>query len=231
VDGESDPPEPDRRDPARAPERPLLLRRHRLSHLPPLKINRSVLESRYAAGCSTAACEGGCCRLGVLVDVAQRDEILAHVDLIQRAMDDSQERDPARWFEEEEREDPDFPSGRAVGTQVRESRCVFLDSARRCALQTATMAAAQPGLDLKPFFCTAFPVTIAAGTLWIDELCLEMPARCCQPAAGGPLDVLDVCEVELRHVLGSAGLGELRRLVAEHGSGRDVSEVPPGMQR
>jgi hypothetical protein len=231
VDAESDPPEPDRRDHARAIERPLLLRRHRLSHLPPLKINRSVLEARYAEECSTAACEGGCCRLGVLVDVAQRDEILAHVDLIQRAMDDSQERDPSQWFEDQEREDQDFPSGRAVGTQVRQSRCVFLDSAGRCALQTATIAAARPGLDLKPFFCTAFPVTIAAGALWIDELCLEMPARCCQPANAGPRDVLDVCEVELRHVLGSAGLEELRLLVAEHGPGRDPSEVPPGMDR
>jgi len=194
-------------------------------------VNRSILEARYAPECSTAACEGGCCRLGVLVDVAQRDEILAHVDLVQRAMDDSQERDPTQWFEAQEREDPDFPSGRAVGTHVRESRCVFLDSARRCALQTATIVAARPGLDLKPFFCTAFPVTITAGTLWIDELCLEMPARCCRPAAAGPLDVLDVCEVELRHVLGSAGLAELRLLVAEHAPGRALSEVPPGMDR
>jgi hypothetical protein len=194
-------------------------------------LNRSVLESRYATECSTAACDGGCCRLGVLVDAAQRDEILAHVDLIQRAMDDGQERDPTRWFEAQELEDPDFPSGRAVGTQVSDGRCVFLDSARRCALQTATIAAARPGLDLKPFFCTAFPVTIAAGTLWIDELCLEMPLRCCRPVDAGPLDVVDVCEFELRHVLGTPGLEELRLLLAEHGSTRDPSEVSREMKR
>lgn len=231
MDGEADPPEPDGRDPARPTERPLLLRRHRLSHLPPLTVNRSVLESRYAAACSTAACEGGCCRLGVLVDVTQRDEILAHVGLIQRAMDDGQERDPARWFEAQDREDPDFPSGRAVATHIVDGRCVFLDSARRCALQTATIAAARPGLDLKPFFCTAFPVTITGGTLWIDELCLEMPARCCRPVEGGPRDVVDLCEFELRHVLGNPGLEELRLLLAERGPMRDPSEVSPGMER
>jgi hypothetical protein len=149
-----------------------------------------------------------------LVDVAQRDQILAHADLVQRAMDGSQDRDPARWFEDTESADPDFPSGRVVGTRVRDERCVFLDSAQRCVLQTATIAAARPGLDLKPFFCAAFPITIAAGTLWIDELCLEMPAPCCRPTAGGTLGVFDVCEVELRHVLGSEGLGELRELAA-----------------
>jgi hypothetical protein len=165
------------------------------------------------------------------VDVAQRDEILAHVDLIQKVMDEGQERDPARWFEAQEREDADFPSGRAVGTLVIDSRCVFLDSARRCALQTATIAAARPGLDLKPFFCAAFPVTVAAGMLWIDELCHEMPASCCRPVDTGPLDVLDVCGFELRHVLGGAGLEDLRLLMAEHGAGRGPSKVSPGMDR
>ena len=231
MDAESDPPDPDRRGPARATEPPLLLRRHRLSYLPPLEVNRTVLEARYAPECSTAACDGACCRLGVLVDVAQRDQILAHAELIQRAMDESQDRDPAQWFEEQERADTDFPSGRVVATRVRADRCVFLDSAQRCALQKATIAAARPGFDLKPFFCTAFPVTITAGALWIDELCLEMPARCCRPADVGSRDALDFCEVELRHVLGSAGLGELRLLAAERGPGRRPVEDPPGMDR
>ncbi len=231
MDAESDPPDPGRRGQTRTTEPSLLLRRHRLSYLPPLKVNRSILEARYAPECSTGACDGACCRLGVLVDAAQRDQILAHAGLIQGAMDESQEPDPAQWFEDQERDDADFPSGRAVGTRVRENRCVFLDSAGRCALQKATIASARPGLDLKPFFCTAFPVTITAGTLWIDELCLEMPTGCCRPADAGPRDVLDLCEVELRHVLGSAGLGELRLLVAEHGPSRRPLEDPPGMDR
>jgi Protein of unknown function (DUF3109) len=211
VDGESDPPDagrPDKLDPA---QDLLVLRRHRLSHLSELKVHRSVLETRYAPGCSPGACVATCCQMGVGVDVAQRDQILAHAELVQCAMDPGQDRDPAHWFEETETVDPDFPSGRAVSTRVRESGCVFLDSTRRCALQTATIGAARPGFDLKPFFCTAFPVTIASGTLWIDELCLEMPEHCCRPTTGGTLSVLDVCETELRHVLGDAGLRELRR--------------------
>jgi Fe-S-cluster containining protein len=210
MDDGSDPPDPDRREPPRPAESPLVLQRHHLSHLPPLKVSWSILETRYPGGCTPGNCDATCCRLGVGVDVADRDHILMHAGLVQAAMDPDQEHDPARWFDDAETADPDFPSGRCVSTRVLDDRCVFLDRAGRCVLQTATIAAARPGFDLKPFFCTAFPITILAGTLWVDELCLEGPARCCRPAADGTLGVLEVCETELRHVLGHEGLGELR---------------------
>jgi hypothetical protein len=215
VDDASDPPDPDRREPPRPAESPLVLRRHSLSHLPDLKVSWSVLETRYPTGCSTGNCDATCCQLGVGVDVAHRDLILAHADLVQRAMEPGQERDPAGWFEDTETVDPDFPSGRCVSTRVHDGRCVFLDSAGRCVLQTATIAAARQGFDLKPFFCTAFPITISAGTLWVDELSLEGLPRCCRPSADGGRGVLEVCEPELRHVLGGEGLAELRSLVRE----------------
>jgi hypothetical protein len=152
--------------------------------------------------------------MGVKVDVAERDRILAHAELVQQAMEPGQRKEPAAWFEAKEEVDPDFPSGRCVGTQVHGDGCVFLDSARRCVLQTVTIAQARPGFELKPFFCSAFPVTIASSVLWIDEMCLDAPAGCCRPTPGGPRCVVDVCEVELRHVLGNEGLEELR-LAAE----------------
>ena len=216
MDDTSEPPDPDRREPPRPADSPLVLRRHSLSHLPHLKVSWSILESRYPAGCTPGHCVGTCCQLGVGVDVAERDRILAYADLVQRAMEPEQERDPARWFDDIETADPDFPSGRCVSTRVGSGGCVFLNSAGRCALQTATIAAARPGFDLKPFFCSAFPITIAAGTLWVDELCLEAPAVCCKPATGGSRTILDVCETELCYVLGREGLTELQRLGAEH---------------
>ena len=211
MDSESDPPDADPRTEASSAESRVVLRRHRLSHLAGLEVNGSIVDTRYAPGSSTAHCIGTCCQSGVKVDVAQRDQILAHADLVQRAMSAGQEHDANAWFEDTEVPDPDFPSGRCVGTKVRDDGCVFLDAAHRCVLQTVTIAAARPGFDLKPFFCSAFPITIANGALWIDEMCLDAPAGCCRPRAGGPLDVLDVCEIELRHTLGSDGLDELRR--------------------
>ena len=210
MDGESDPPDADQRTEPRSAKRRVVLRRRRPSHLPGLEVNGSIFDTRYLPGSSPGHCDGTCCRSGVKVDVAQRDEILAHADLIRRAMDPGQDQDVGGWFEETEVPDPDFPSGRCVGTQVRSERCIFLDRARRCVLQTVTIAAARPGFDLKPFFCSAFPITIAAGALWIDEMCLDAPGGCCRPTPGGGLGVLDVCETELRHVLGNEGLEELR---------------------
>ena len=212
MDSESDPPDADSRTEPRSAERRVVLRRHRLSHLPGLEVNASIVATRYAPGSSPGHCVGTCCVSGVKVDIAQRDQILAHADLIQRAMGPEQEHDVNAWFEDTEVPDPDFPSGRCVGTHVGDAGCVFLDAARRCVLQTVTIAAARPGFDLKPFFCSAFPITITNGALWIDEMCLDAPEGCCRPTPGGSRDVLDVCEVELRHTLGGEGLEELRRV-------------------
>jgi Protein of unknown function (DUF3109) len=215
VDSESDPPDAGPRTEPRATERRVVLRRHQLSHLPGLEVNASIVETRYAADSSPAHCDGMCCGNGVKLDIALRDQILANADLVRDAMGPEQDADPSGWFEDTEEVDPDFPSGRCVGTQVRPTGCVFLDGARRCVLQTVTIAEARPGFNLKPFFCSAFPVTIANGELWIDELCLEAPRRCCRPTPGGMRRVVDVCETELRHVLGNEGLEELRVAVKE----------------
>jgi Fe-S-cluster containining protein len=215
VDSESDPPDAGPRTEPRATERRVVLRRHQLSHLPGLEVNASIFDTRYAADSSPAHCDGMCCGNGVKLDIALRDQILANADLVQGAMGPEQDADPSGWFEDKEEIDPDFPSGRCVGTQVRPTGCVFLDGARRCVLQTVTIAEARPDFNLKPFFCSAFPVTIANGELWIDELCLEAPRRCCRPTPGGTRRVVDVCQTELRHVLGNEGLEELRLAAKE----------------
>ena len=215
MDAESDPPDAGPRTEPRSTRSRVALRRHHLSHLADLAIDDTIFDTRYAPGAATRHCDGMCCQSGVKVDVAQRDQILAHADPIRRAMDPGQDKDAASWFEETELLDSDFPSGRCVGTSVRGDGCVFLDSARRCVLQSVTIAVARPGFDLKPFFCSAFPVTITAGALWIDEMCLDAPARCCRPTPGSASGVLDVCEAELRHMLGSEGLEELRAVAKE----------------
>ena len=121
-----------------------------------------------------------------------------------------QPRDTRRWFSRRSVADADFPSGRAVHTRVKEGRCVFLNGEGRCVLQKA----ARPGLPLKPFFCTAFPVTIAHGVLMLDDEDYRAGQPCCEATKGGPLTVFDTCGAELRHVLGAAGASRLRALAA-----------------
>ena len=83
-----------------------------------------LLQARFNSDCRTAKCGAACCRWGVWADVEERDRILAHAGLIQQAMDETQDRNPAHWFESSEQPDPDFPSGRAVGTEVVNDRWV-----------------------------------------------------------------------------------------------------------
>ncbi len=173
-----------------------------------LRVAPSLLEERFAADCDTRRCVGRCCRSGVWLDPGERDRVLAHADLVRRAMDPDQPRDARRWFSRRVVADPDFPSGRAVHTRVRDGRCVFLNGGGRCVLQKAS----SPGLQLKPFFCIAFPVTVDGGLLTLDDKDFRAGQPCCQSTEGGPRTVFETCRMELRHVLGAAGVARLRRL-------------------
>jgi hypothetical protein len=188
-------------------------------HRRELRIAPDLFEARFASGCSTRRCEGGCCRGGVWLDPGERDAILAHADLVREAMDPGQPRDTRRWFSRRVNEDPDFPSGRAVHTRKRNGACVFLNGEGRCVLQKASMTA-RGGLKLKPFFCTAYPMTIMNGVLMLDDNDYRSEPACCGSSKRGRLTVLQTCEMELRHVLGAAGVKRLRRIATRHARAR-----------
>jgi Fe-S-cluster containining protein len=186
-----------------------VLRKHRLKHVPELRLSDQLLKLRFGAGCLMSNCRAECCSGGASVDMVERDRIVQHAELVRTHMDANQEHDVERWFEDRS-EDVDFPSGIATGTCTYEDRCVFLNGAGRCVLQAAE-GALPDGTTLKPFYCRAFPICIDHGVLcYDDQLGLEPP--CCGPVADGSLTVFDVCAFELEHVLGPEGAAELREL-------------------
>ena len=187
-------------------EQSCMLRHHKLGHIGPLTIDENIFRGRFAPGCGTRRCKGGCCRTGVWTDLLEHDKILEHSDLIRRHMDSGQEQNPGRWFEAGIRADTDFPSGQVMGTRTHGGACVFLNSAGRCVLQIATQ---DSPVNLKPFFCTAFPIMVENGKLAIDE---GPGSDCCTLTQDGTLDIFDVCSEELLHLLGESGLAELRTL-------------------
>jgi len=136
---------------------------------------------------------------------------LAEAPLIVRFMEESQEHDPARWFEDDEVEDPDYPSGRAVCTTVVNDTCVFLDSKRRCVLHMAESESPA----LKPFYCRAYPVAIVQGRITLDTEWCPGETQCCATVADGELSGFDVYAGELLHLLGDAGDREMRHLIAQ----------------
>ena len=188
------------------------LRNHKLKHIPVLKIDPIVFEAKFIHGCSMQNCNASCCQGGVMVDVEERENILRHADLVCRHMEPTQEQNQEKWFDNLEEVDNDYPSGTGVGTEVTDRGCVFLKSDGRCVLQTAAEEEGMPKHALKPFFCFAFPVTIDAGILTIDDPYFTHRPECCSMIPGGSSSVLEVCAEEFEFVLGAEGMKALREL-------------------
>jgi len=190
----------------------IVLKAHRQRHLPALAVSPEIFGIRFASHCDTRNCKAVCCADGTTVDVTERDAILAHADAVKAVMTPGQDTDTTHWFEDREVDDRDFPSGRASYTMADENGCVFLDSQRRCVLQVASEKSGG-AMKLKPFFCTAFPIVIDGGVLSVDPLSNTVGTTdCCSEDPSGPRTVLDVCAMELDHVLGAEGVEELRKL-------------------
>ena len=191
-----------------------ILCRHTLAHIPNLTVAENIFSSRFANACSMNNCKGNCCKYGVWADVEESKNILEHADLIRQYMEPHQEQDPQRWFEDHTVIDKDFPSGFAIGTQIRETGCVFLDSKGRCVLQSAAMEEGMDRFALKPFFCVAYPISIEDGVLLFDDEEYIGNPQCCSPVPSGNLNVFDICSEELEFTIGTEGLKEVRELAA-----------------
>ena len=186
----------------------LTIARHKLVHLSALRADPKLFSERFPASCRTSQCRGKCCVNGVWADLGDRDQILSHAELVRAHMDAEQEQDSRRWFGEL-RDDADFPSRRAVATGLWRGGCVFLNGGGRCVLQTASLSQPPGTLDLKPFFCTAFPMTIDGAQLEVGE---GYDPACCIAAAQGSQDVFALCAQELVYMLGDEGAAALQRM-------------------
>ena len=193
-----------------------VLRNHPLKQFAELMVGDDVFNTRYEKGCSMYNCRGRCCADGVDLDIVERDRILEHAHLIQPHMDETQDRNPAKWFQEKTHQDADFPSGKCTTTALSEDGCVFLNKDGYCVVHIAESHVPNGFGYLKPFFCRAFPVCIITSTLCVDDEQCPDEHKCCGPLKNGPLTILDICASELEFMLGAAGLAELRTMAREH---------------
>jgi Fe-S-cluster containining protein len=124
-----------------------------------------------------------CCQYGCDVDIAEREQILAHSEGI-RALLRSEAKD-ARWFDPEETLDSEYPSGRVVRTELFEGGCVFLaHDLRGCAIHRASIEGAWDMRGVKPAICRLFPLTYEGDTILIAE---EYPEFSCSLTLGPTL--------------------------------------------
>jgi hypothetical protein len=171
----------------------------------------------FQKGGGPCTCTSVCCEGGVYVDLHEREVIMAHRDIIIRQMDGTQSTDPSRWFERTVADDPDFPSGQCVGTEVINDKCAFLDGAGRCCLQKAAMAEGMDKWAIKPLFCVLYPIEISGGTVSFDEM-LQDEESCCTIGASFEVPMFKACREELIHLVGEEGYAAMEEHFASLGT-------------
>ena len=142
------------------------------------RVDEILFTHGFVHYCDISKCGGGCCHSGVYADMGEHDLILEHAKEIAAAMDDTQDTDTETWFDGEIIDDPDFPSGRAIGTDVMDrdggisgftEGCVFLDKRHFCSIQVAAVKEGLHRWAWKPKYCILFPVTVIQGILTYDD--------------------------------------------------------------
>ena len=132
------------------------------------KINGWYIDPKIFTYKFTCNCPGECCYYGVFTDYKEYETILSITDKIIANMDETQSTDVSKWFEPAEK-DEDFESGIAVGTEVINGKCAFLDKDGLCTLQKIALDESEYKWKYKPLYCVLFPLTTYEGALTIDD--------------------------------------------------------------
>lgn len=172
------------------------------------KIELKILTDGFKDPNGPNACTSKCCQHGVYLDPVERDRILAHADIVEKFIDETQTKDRSKWFDNTEEEDSDFPSGKCVSTEMYNDKCVFLDKMGRCVLQVVEMEEKMPRFSLKPYYCVLFPIVKVDGVFQYDDFCSgESP--CCTASQESTDKMVEICSIELQHALGASVYNEV----------------------
>lgn len=182
-----------------------------------LKIDPAIFEFRF--GCE---CKGECCHYGVYADLREYELITSIKDEIIPFLDNTQTRDASKWFEAPEKDD-DFESGFAVGTELHNNKCVFLDCNGLCTLQKLAISKNEYSWKYKPLYCILFPLTIYQNSLTIDYEHIER-LKTCNLASMQQKSIYEFCRAELLHLFGEEGVATLDKANEEYNKRKALSE-------
>jgi Fe-S-cluster containining protein len=161
-----------------------------------------------------------CCQYGCDVDLAERDAILARADDLRALL--RPDAAAARWFEEDVEEDPDYPSGKVVRTEVWGGGCIFLAHDQRgCAIHRASLERGWDFRGVKPAICRLFPLSYEDDAIVIAD---EYPEYSCAHVAGPSL--YRITRDTLGELFGPALVAALDAAEA-----RVLAEAPPAPRR
>jgi len=175
-----------------------------------LKIHPSVFTTMFPKKCVVKNCKSMCCEGGAWIDIKEKEKILKNKELFKKYLRKSSQ-DESAWFEEEHEND-EFPSGRAVGiNDLPKNFCILFEPEHGCVLQKAAIEQGKHEWAYKSFFCILFPLTIENGMLTIDE---EMECLECSRPENQKIPIWQACEREIKYLLGNDFYKELEQMAA-----------------
>lgn len=178
------------------------------------EINGILIDPQIFTFKFTCKCGGECCNFGVYTDLNECKGIISIKDKIIPLMDETQTQDVDKWFEAPE-EDEDFESGVAVGTEIVNGKCTFLDQNGLCTLQKLALLEGEHKWKYKPVYCILFPLTIYDGALTIDDEHIDR-LNTCNNNSMQEMTIFEACREELLHFLGNEGFAELEQYREEY---------------
>ena len=185
------------------------------------KINNVLIDPRIFTFKFICTCQGECCHYGVFTDLKEYKVIMEIKEKILPLFDETQSKDVKKWFEPPE-DDEDFESGVAVGTEVINGKCTFLDKNGLCVLQKLALDEGEFKWKYKPLYCVLFPLTVYEGVLTIDDEHIERLKSC---NINPSLSIFDAVAEELKYFLGQDGFEELEKYREEY-----LNELQLGVQ-
>ncbi len=174
-----------------------------------LKIDPKIFTFKFSCKCT-----GECCWYGVYTDSKEAEKIIEIKDKLIPLFDKTQVKDVKKWFEPPE-EDEDFDSGIAVGTEVINNKCTFLDKDGLCSLQKLANLEGEHKWKYKPQYCILFPLVIYEGALTVDDDHIDR-LKSCNKNPMTETTIFDSCTEELKHFFGEKDFKKLEVMRNEY---------------
>lgn len=183
-----------------------------------LKIDPKIFTFKFSCKCT-----GECCWYGVYTDSKEAEEIIKVKDKLISLFDETQIEEFEKWFEPPE-EDEDFDSGVAIGTEVINNKCSFLDKDGLCSLQKLANQDGVYKWKYKPQYCILFPLTIYEGALTVDDDHIDR-LKTCNKNPVPETTIYEACKEELIHFFGAEDFKKLEEYRKQYLSSTKAKNV------
>lgn len=183
-----------------------------------LKIDPKIFTFKFSCRCT-----GECCLYGVYMDFNEAKNILNIKNKLLPLFDESQTKDVNKWLEAPEK-DNDFESGMAVGTEINNHKCTFLDKDGLCTLQKLAIKEGIHKWKYKPEYCILFPLTVFEGAVTIDDEHIDR-LKTCNKNPLPETTIYEACREELKYFFGEENFNKLEDYRKEYLSSLKTKDV------